>query len=173
MLLLSSISYAQQVKAYIKIGNITAGEGTIVGLLDFVEIYNVQYGFSNDYLDFPENSSNNTTAFPKTGAITFTKFKSKSSHKIFELVTKGTHIDKIEVHFTKIIGGVPKVFAIYIAEEGLIVAVTDGGDDLTEQISITMAKINISYKPQLPNGSLGTEIKYGWNFVENIFWNGL
>jgi type VI secretion system secreted protein Hcp len=42
------------------------------------------------------------------------------------------------------------------------------GDDLpVESVSLAFAKIEVDYKPQKVNGSLGAAITFKWNLKEN------
>jgi hypothetical protein len=41
------------------------------------------------------------------------------------------------------------------------------GDSFEVRASLTYSKIEMSYRPQLPNGSSGAEIKGGWDIKQN------
>jgi type VI secretion system secreted protein Hcp len=45
---------------------------------------------------------------------------------------------------------------------------SNGGDGVSEQISLAFAKIEVEYKPQNPDGSLGTSVLAGWDLKANL-----
>jgi type VI protein secretion system component Hcp len=46
-------------------------------------------------------------------------------------------------------------------------AVNEANGELFETVTLDFAKIQFDYMPQLPNGSQGTPVKFGWDIAGN------
>jgi type VI protein secretion system component Hcp len=134
----------------------------------YIEIYNVSYNFSNEYL----LQLNNTNVFPVSGVLSFQKAKSKSSLVFYRLNTSGKHFSDIEIRFFKRGGENGQQllnFMTYKYKIGGVKAISDGLN-FTEEIDLEIGAVWIEYKPTLPNGDLGTAISYSWDFKTKAPW---
>lgn len=98
----------------------------------------------------------------------FTKHIDKASPKLFEASATGNHIKKADLTFRKAgqSGGQQEYFKVTLTD--LLVSsyqLSDhsGADLPTEQISINFAKIEVDYKEQKADGSLGGSVKAGYD----------
>ena len=83
----------------------------------------------------------------------------------------GQSISTVDFVFTKNTGaGAPQPYYQIHLENVRVKTITQvGGEDgnATEQYALTFQQIAWKYRPQLPNGQLGTAITYCWNYVTN------
>lgn len=170
MLLLSPMLYAQTVRIFVKFiptsGSIP-GESVVVDYTDYIEIYGFEYNSGVDH------SLNNPNAKPVSGTFSFQKPKSKSSSNFYHLNTTGLTLKEIEIKIVKQSGlnnGLEH-FMTYKFGLGFVKSISDG-PNLSEEIDIVVGGVWTEYKPTLSNGTLGSAISYGWDFVKNISWNG-
>src|SRR5262247_4076103 len=95
----------------------------------------------------------------------------KASPKLFLACANGEHIKKAELICRKA-GKDQQEFLKVTMSDVLVSSYQTGGSghsDIlpTDQISLNFAKIEVDYKPQEANGSLGPSIKAGYNAKEN------
>lgn len=179
MLLLSPSLFAQTVITLIALKDAQTGKyleketlldlSNILEMNDkgYIEIFNVSYNFSNDY-----SMPNNINVFPVSGVLSFQKAKSKSSTIFYGNNVTGKHFSDIEIRLLKRGGENGQQlqnFMTYKFKIGGVKAIADAGN-LIEEIDIAIGSAWIEYKPTLPNGSLGTAISYGWNFITKAPW---
>ena len=100
----------------------------------------------------------------------FTKRIDKSSPMLFVGCATGQHIKSATVTARKA-GGKQEDYLIFKMSDVLISAYQTGGSsgsDLvpTEQFSLNFVKLEVAYKEQKPDGSLGGEVKQGFDFAK-------
>ena len=100
----------------------------------------------------------------------FTKLIDKSSPMLFVSCATGQHIKSAVVTARKA-GGKQEDYLIFKMSDVLISAYQTGGSagsDLvpTEQFSLNFVKLEVAYKEQKADGSLGGEVKQGFDFAK-------
>jgi type VI secretion system secreted protein Hcp len=94
---------------------------------------------------------------------------SKASPKLFFACASGQHVQEATITFRK--AGAQQVeFLVYKLSDVLISSYQEGGSsgDIVpmDAFSLNFAKIEISYKEQKPDGSLGSEVAAGWDLKQ-------
>lgn len=171
-LLITYNGMAQSAKTFIKGTNLVSETLVSVYSNDYIEIENVSYSTSNDKLIVTEPHLNKPNGRARTGVLTFTKSKSKSS-KIFHDKLINESFDDLEIAFAKFIpGNGYQTYMNYKMKQVFVLSIKDN-NDFTETIELLVPKLYMFYRPTLqPSGELGTEIPYGWDFLANVSWNG-
>jgi type VI secretion system secreted protein Hcp len=100
----------------------------------------------------------------------FTMKVNKASPKLLLACASGEHIKKAVLTCRK--AGKDQQEYLKVIMEDLLVSsyqtgCHSGGLTPTEQISLNFSKIEMEYKEQKPDGSLGGAVKAGWNVKEN------
>jgi len=103
--------------------------------------------------------------------IHFVSKISKASPKLMEACAIGTHI-KSAILVSRKAGGTQEEYLKYKLTDVLISSFQTGGSghsDIvpTDQFSINFAKIEMEYKEQKPDGSLGGAVKSGYDLKAN------
>lgn len=103
----------------------------------------------------------------------FTSNTSKASPKLFLACASGEHL-KDATLFVRRGGEVGKSQGDYLTikmNDALVSSYqtggSSGGDRPTDQISMNFAKIEFTYKPQKPDGTLEAAVKAGWDLKAN------
>ena len=99
------------------------------------------------------------------GAFSFVHNYDKSSPVLAQKCVKGEHFKEVKIAASKATGS-QEDYLIVTMKEVFITAVRPGasaGGDIAERVSCTYKDIEFAYKPQDEKGSLGGEIKFGWN----------
>ena len=101
----------------------------------------------------------------------FTNAISRASPLLFLKCATGEHIKEATLTARKA-GEEQQDFLIIKMNDVLISSYqsggSSGGDLPTEQVSMNYAKIEYSYKPQKPDGSLDAAISAGWDLKKNV-----
>lgn len=92
----------------------------------------------------------------------------KASPKLILACATGQHIPKAEL-FCRKAGDGQQMYLKYTFSDCLVSSYQTGGASLlpTDQIAINFAKIEVEYKEQKPDGSLGGTIKVGYDLKQN------
>jgi len=95
----------------------------------------------------------------------------KATPKLIQACASGQHIKKTELVCRKA-GGDQEPFLKYTFSDVLVSSYQtggSGGDDIvpSEQISLNYAKMEVEYKEQKADGTLGGAIKAGWDLKTN------
>lgn len=105
--------------------------------------------------------------------ISFNKVIDKTSPLLFLRTANGMRIPKATLFVRKTIT-IPTTqlleYYTIILTDAVVTSVQTrgaGGDPLRESFSLSFGKIEFSYKPQKPDGSLDAPIKSGWDVVNN------
>ena len=101
----------------------------------------------------------------------FTTKISKASPLLFLSCASGTHIKEATLTSRKA-GGSQQEYLIIKLNDILVSSYQSGGssssDQLpTDQFSLNYAKIEFTYKEQKPDGSLGGDVRAGWDLKAN------
>ena len=100
----------------------------------------------------------------------FTARTSKASPVLFVNCAKGVH-HKTAVLTARKSGSQPHEYLIITLSDALIgsyqVAGNENGDVPLDQVSLVFGKIQVSYRPQTPDGKIGTPITRGWDVSKN------
>jgi type VI secretion system secreted protein Hcp len=101
----------------------------------------------------------------------FTKKLDKSSPVLFQNVNLGKHLKKADFVTRKAGGGQQEYFKVTL-EDVMVSSYQVGGTGAdgvipTEQISLNFAKMEMIYKEQKPDGSLGGEVKQKYDYAAN------
>ncbi len=101
----------------------------------------------------------------------FTKRLDKSSPVLFIACATGQHFKEVLLTVRKAGGGQQEYFKVKMSEvlvSGYQTSGVDGGGGLIhENVSLNFAKLEMSYKEQKADGTLGGETKQGYNFAAN------
>lgn len=95
----------------------------------------------------------------------------KSSPKLIEACATGKHIPKVEL-FCRKAGGTQQMYLKYTFTDALVTSYQTGGADgssaiPTDQISLNFAKLEVEYKEQKADGTLGGTVKMGYDLKKN------
>ena len=154
--------------AFIKFTPDAGGEATQVGHVGWTEIFSFSLGGSN-----PVTVGAGTTGL-SGGKVSLSSFNlmkrtDKASPNLFSAMCQGLHYKTAIVELSKTTGAKKtEVFIKYTFTDVMVESIqwsgSSGGDDTpTESVSLAFAKIEISYKPQKDDGTLGTEVKANWD----------
>jgi type VI secretion system secreted protein Hcp len=105
--------------------------------------------------------------------LTFSKKMDKSSPVLFISCATGVHFKDAVFVARKAGAGAQQEYLKITMEEVLIsnynLSGSDGSDNIpNESISLNFAKLEISYKVQNPDGTLGAEVKQKYDFAQNV-----
>jgi len=102
----------------------------------------------------------------------FIKRMDKSSPKLLLYCCTGQHIKDIKLTCRKA-GTVQQEYYVINFTDSLVSSYQTAGSAQTdivprEQISLNFSKIQVIYRPQLPDGSLGGLVQGGWDVKQNL-----
>jgi type VI secretion system secreted protein Hcp len=107
---------------------------------------------------------------PMPAAMNFSHYYDRSSPVILNRIVSGTHFATMEVAMCKQTGsGKPERYFTLKAKNVFITKVANkGGEDgaVNQDVSMVFKEVEIDYKPQKNDGSLDSEVKFGWNIAE-------
>ena len=138
------------------------GESTHAKHKDEIQLYSWSWGASN-----AANVSGGGMAVGKGQAhdLHFTKKYDRSSPNISKNCASGKHFKDATISMS-IAGGSQEDFLVIKLKEVYITShniSASAGGEVTDAVSIAYADIEYAYKPQKPDGSLGGEVKFGWD----------
>lgn len=138
------------------------GESTHTKHKDEIQLYSWSWGASN-----AANVSGGGMAVGKGQAqdLHFTKKYDRSSPNISKHCVSGKHFKDATISMS-IAGGAQEDFLVIKLKEVYITShqvSASAGGEVTDNISIAYADIEYAYKPQKPDGSLGGEVKFGYD----------
>ena len=138
------------------------GESTHAKHKDEIQLYNWSWGASN-----AANISGGGMAVGKGQAqdLHFTKKYDRASPNISKNCISGKHFKDATISMS-IAGGSQEDFLVIKLKEVYITShqvSASAGGEVTDNISIAYADIEYAYKPQKPDGSLGGEVKFGYD----------
>jgi type VI secretion system secreted protein Hcp len=102
--------------------------------------------------------------------FSFSKMMDKASPKLFEYCAKGKHLPLITLTCRKA-GGEQQEYLKIVMKDAIVSSITNsssGGASLpVESVSFNLGSIELDYKPQKSDGSLGGVVKAGWDAITN------
>jgi type VI secretion system secreted protein Hcp len=102
--------------------------------------------------------------------FSFTTYTSKASPSLFLACASGQHIKEATITVRKA-GGQQQDYLILKMTDVLVSSYntsgSSGADRPTESLSMAYGKIEFTYKPQNADGSLGGDVKAGWDLKLN------
>ena len=149
---------------YMKIDSIP-GESQSSKHKDEIEVSSFQWGLSRPV----DLTTGQTTGKVKFNEFTIKKTIDKASPLFFQAAAEGTHIKTVIVYLNR--GGAQQQDYMTITLSDVLVSgysLSSGGDNPTESISFNYTKIEMSYSPAKPDGTLGAPIKAGWDVKSNL-----
>ena len=138
------------------------GESTHAKHKDEIQLHSWSWGIAN-----ASNSSGGGMAVGKVTAqdLHITKKFDSSSANISKNCASGKHFKDATISMS-MAGGKQEDFLVIKLKEVFIsshqVGASTGGE-VTDSVSLSYADIEYAYKPQKADGSLGGEIKFGWD----------
>ena len=103
--------------------------------------------------------------------LSLTKYIDKSSPDLMLSCCNGKHIPKVQLTVRKA-GENPLEYLIIKLEDVLIASVSTGGsggeDQLTENVTLNFAKVDVEYTAQDAKGGAGDKPKMGWDIPANV-----
>ena len=139
-----------------------------------IELSSISFGMTNSA------SHSNATGGAAAGRVSFQEFHftskiSKASPKLMLACATGQHIKTGTVTVRK--AGTSDLkenngaeFLFYKFQTVIITSVQDAADTSdvpTESVSFVFGKIQVEYKPQNPDGTLGTAVDFAWDLAAN------
>jgi len=103
--------------------------------------------------------------------LSFTKYVDVSSHALMLRCATGEHIKSCNLIIRKA-GKTQQEYIKLTLDEVMVTSVSTGGsggeDRLTENVSLTFAKVKFEYAPQKADGSLDAYKPMGWDQTKNV-----
>jgi len=99
----------------------------------------------------------------------FMKATSKASPKLFLACAQGQRMKEAKLSAVKA-GAMQQEYLSWTFSDVLISSYQttgSGGDISMDSVSLAFAKVQVEYKPQNPDGSLGTPVVAGWDVMAN------
>jgi type VI secretion system secreted protein Hcp len=103
-------------------------------------------------------------------SFTFDKLYDSSSPKLFLGAASGQHFKSAVITFRKRGGEQPQDFLTYKFEDVMVEHYDQGGKQeppLLEDVGMTFDRVDITYRPQNADGSLGSPITASWDVQNN------
>jgi type VI secretion system secreted protein Hcp len=103
--------------------------------------------------------------------ISLTKYVDKASTNLMRACCNGEHLSSATLTVRKA-GKNPVDYMVITMEPVLVTSLSTGGsggeDRLTENVSLTFAKVKVGYTPQKPDGTPDAAIELTWNVEKNV-----
>ncbi len=139
------------------------GEATHKDHKGEIELLSWSWGVSQHSGSMSGGGSGKGKAVP--GDFSFTHLYDAASPVLAKQCVSGKHFDTVKLTARKA-GQDQHIFLVLTMKEVFISSVAPSGShggDLVESVSCTYKDIEFSYKTQRPDGSMGGEVKFGWN----------
>ena len=153
---------------FLKIGNI-AGEAGDSKHKGEIEIHSWAWGVNQS--GSMANGGGGGTGKATFQDLRFTHSFDSASPNLFRACAKGEHIKEAKLTMRKA-GTTPQEYLIVTMNDVIVTGVTPNGnghdDGLLENVTLQFAKVGISYKPQLEDGSLGPGKDFMWDIKANV-----
>lgn len=150
------------------------GETTLNGKTDFLPIDEFNFDVSN-LIQTSGQSFNFVDRY--AGSFQFTKSVSKNSNKFSSALHLNKHFNKITVEVLSSSGNnTLETLAVYTFGLALISSIkrsSDVSDEFQETIGFRSAGVHVKFYKQNPtNASFEEAGSYGWDFLNNVAWDG-
>jgi type VI secretion system secreted protein Hcp len=98
----------------------------------------------------------------------FTMRTSKASPKLFLHCATGKHIPQATLTARKA-GDRPLEYLKYKLTDVLVSSyqISSGGDNPSDEVSLNFTRLEVEYRTQNPDGSLGSPVSAGWDLKQN------
>jgi type VI secretion system secreted protein Hcp len=150
---------------FAKIGDIK-GESLDAKHKDEIEVLSWSWGVSN--AGASAHGGGGGEGKSSFSDLSFMHRIDKASPVLMKACATGVHIKEATITHRKA-GKGQQEFLIFKMNDVIVTSVqdSDGGDDLTESVSIAFAKIDLEYKPQKRDGSLDAGIHFKYDIKRN------
>jgi type VI secretion system secreted protein Hcp len=163
--LAASADPSTQVDYFLDAGDIK-GESTAEGHANQIDVRSYEFGVAHPVSLSPTGSATGKTVFDE---FKITKVTDKASPRLFLFCAQGKHIPKV-VFTARKRGDRPQEFLTITLRDVLVSSyqhVTENNTYPVEQVSFTFSRIDIEYRPQNADGTLGDLVKAGWDLKSN------
>lgn len=137
---------------------------------DEIEVLSYSWGVSQAGVAATGAASGAAAGKPSFQDFSFAMPVSKASPILMLHCASGRHVEDAILTLRKA-GQQPLEFLVYTLSDCVVTSLQQGGsegDEIpTDQVSINYAKIEVSYKEQKEDGSLGAETRAGWDVKQN------
>jgi type VI secretion system secreted protein Hcp len=159
-----------QVDYFLKIDGVP-GESTDSKHKGEIEIQSFSWGESNMGSAGHGGGGGSGKVVPQD--LSISKRMDKSSPVLFISCATGSHFKDAVLTARKAGAGGQQEYLKITMEEVLVtnyqVSGADGSDNIpNESLTLNFAKLEVSYKPQNPDGTLGAEVKQKYDFSQNV-----
>jgi type VI secretion system secreted protein Hcp len=147
---------------FLKIGDIK-GESLDAKHKDEIEVLTFSWGVSNaSSMAHGGGGGEGKASFQE---LSFTHGVDRASAALWQACSTGTHIKEATIVRRKAGKGQQEFFIVKLTDV-IVTSVTEsenGGDGLTENVSLAFAKVAFEYKPQKADGSLDAGINFKYD----------
>jgi type VI secretion system secreted protein Hcp len=157
---------AGTVDAFMKIDGIP-GESADSKHKGQIEIESFSFGLTHAPVASPGGGGGAGKA--EFSSFRFEKLYDRSSPELFHAAASGEHIKTATITFRRR-GAQQQEFLTYKFEDVQVDRYEQGGSKeppLLEDVGFSFSKVEIEYRPQNPDGSLGASVKTGWDVKAN------
>jgi type VI secretion system secreted protein Hcp len=163
--LAASADPSTQVDYFLDAGDIK-GESTAEGHANQIDVRSYEFGVAHPVSLSPTGIASGKTVFDE---FKITKVTDKASPRLFLFNAQGKHIPKLVLTARKR-GDKPQEFLTITLRDVLVSSyrnVSENNGYPLEEVSFTYSRIDIEYRPQNDDGTLGDPIKAGWDLKSN------
>jgi type VI secretion system secreted protein Hcp len=154
---------------FLKIPGIN-GESTIQGHTGEMNILSFSWGAQNTPF-FREGGLSAGIGRVQMSGITFTKYLDSASPQLFLAVASGKHYSNATFTIVRYNGdSLPSAYYTIKMDNVMVTSFQQNGtsgDRPTETFNLSFSKIEITYQPQRPDGSLGEGATASWDLATN------
>jgi type VI secretion system secreted protein Hcp len=147
------------------------GESRVVGHEDEIDVFSFKLGVTQrGVTDFGGGASAGKSVFLP---VIVYKNVDISSPQFFLACATGKHIPKVELKAARLSNDTLQEYLVITLTDVLVSSLNhesadaSGNQTVLESVSFNYAKIEISYKPQNPDGSLGAPVMAGYDVKAN------
>ncbi|MCL2887603.1 MAG: type VI secretion system tube protein Hcp [Betaproteobacteria bacterium] len=149
------------IDCYLKLDGIK-GEAVQKDHKDEIQVFNWSWGVHNSSCTVGSGSS---VGKGTPGMISVSKLYDSASPTLGKFCANGKHFDTATLTMTKAGEGQQTFMTVTLKEvyiSDVSVSAAQGGD-VHETVTMSYGDIEFAYKPQKADGSMGGDIKFGWN----------
>jgi len=149
------------IDCYLKLDGVK-GEAVQKDHKEEIEIFNWSWGVHNASCTVGSGSA---VGKGTPGMVSLSKLYDSASPTLAKYCANGKHFDKATLTMTKSGEGQQAFMTVTLKEVYISDVNTSAsqGGDVHENVSISYGDIEFAYKPQKADGSMGGEIKFGWD----------
>ena len=154
-------------KIFLKIGNIK-GESTDDKHKDEIEVFSWSWGVTNAATVGPGSGS--AAGRPTFNDLNFTHRYDKAAPLLWRACAVGEHFTEATLVGTKQ-GKGPQDYLVVKMNDVVVTSASasdsSGAVEAMEQVSVKFAKVDVEYKPQKADGSLGAGVRFKYDIKAN------